>query len=395
MLYRFSDIDSEDVYNSNVVIIAGRHTIFNNIVSDRLRNKSKGNYSEEFEAVSEDMLSEFTVGTGVSKSVSLAEFMELKNQTPLIGKWFCHIIYDNATAKEKDNIKEYLKKTTDNGILVVTAMEYKDIVELRKLDAVKHSKMVSMINLSFPNTAKLQEIVTKMFSDKGYKVSEDAVKLFIMRLSDEYDTYSEVIESIMNSAADNNVISYGDMKEYTKNYQSYMLDDFINQLLVPQKGIKLYKNRKIYKMLESVSDDGYWAVVRNMRYRIDDLIEMRLQINNGVVPTKVRYSITEVKESLGKDNRLYKLNKFRFRKLANVASQTSLKDWYYIKMLLYTVRDGDEYGSLRALISIIHRGALSNERILNDLKIKSVIEEELYPLNSVLYRKGDTGSNEM
>ena len=185
------------------------------------------------------------------------------------------------------------------------------------------------------------------------------------------------------------------MKEYTKDYQSYMMDDFINQLLVPQKGIKVYKKRKIYKMLESVADDGYWAVVRNMRYRIDDLIEMRLQINNGIVPTKVRYSITEVKESLGKDNRLYKLNKFKFRKIANVASQTSLKDWYYIKMLLYTVKNGDEYGSLCALISIIHRGALSNERILNDLKIKNIIEEELYPLNSVLYRKGDADSNEM
>ena len=394
MLYRFSDIDSEDVYNSDVVIIAGKHTIFNNIVLDRLRDKSKGDYSEEFEAVSEDMLSEFTVGTAVSKSVSLAEFMGLKNQTPLVGKWFCHIIYDSATAKEKDTIKEYLKKPTDNGILVVTAMEYTNIVELRRLGAVKGSKVVAMIELSFPNTAKLQQIVTKMFADKGYKVSEDAVKLFIMRLSDEYDTYSEVIESIVNKAVDN-VISYGDMKEYTKDYQSYMMDDFINQLLVPQKGIKVYKKRKIYKMLESVADDGYWAVVRNMRYRIDDLIEMRLQINNEIVPTKVRYSITEVKESLGKDNRLYKLNKFKFRKLANVASQTSLKDWYYIKMLLYTVKNGDEYGSLCALISIIHRGALSNERILNDLKIKNIIEEELYPLNSVLYRKGDADSNEM
>ena len=85
---------------------------------------------------------------------------------------------------------------------------------------------------------------------------------------------------------------------------------------------------------------------------------------------------------MGENSKVYKMNDFYFRKVAELASRTSLRDLVFMKMLLNSIENSwDEKECAKALMALVHRAAFSNNRLANDLRITNILEEELVKIN--------------
>ena len=80
------------------------------------------------------------------------------------------------------------------------------------------------------------------------------------------------------------------------------------------------------------------------------------------------------------------MSSFSFKKLAKLASLTSLRDWFYIKMIIskYDINKITDIQGEQVIHSIIHRGAFSSNRINNDIAILNDIGN-LYEINKLRY----------
>lgn len=395
MKYRFSDIYSDDIDMSKVLFVTGQYAIFNNIVIDRLRSISYGERIEVDMDLLQSIASEFP-GSGdiqsdlLSNTVSsIDEFLVLVKTPPINGRWFCSTDIKQLTKAQMKKVTEYYKKPSDNGILVIYSTEWKDYRGLLRDRVLNSSNKAHIIQLSFPYRKILADVVRDIFSMRDKKISENAINLFIMRMSSAYDEYSATIDNICDKVP-GELITYMDMKDALKGVENYVIDDFVNKLLIPMGSKKVCKTRKIYKMIRSLSEDiGYSALLNKLAYKIDDYLEMRIAINRGIVPTSLRYGVRQVQEKLGTSSRLSKLNEYSFRKCVYIASRTSLKDWYYMKVILLTAKNSSdshsEYIALRAILTLVHRSVLSTNRIINDMGIINVVDEALAGLNQVFY----------
>ena len=391
MKYRFQDIDNNQIYDTGrVILIAGQYPIFNNIVIDRVKEKCKGDIEDLDQEAIDKFVSEFTGGgyeVSGNTSLDFNEFMDVAKVPPVNGKWFCNVDYGFLTKKQRDTLTRYYKKPSENGVLVITMTDWKDYKLFLNNRAVTGNNFTHIIQLSFPNRATLKPLVSSFFKKRGINVSEQASELFIMRMSNAYNSYGETIDKICMNIPSGATIAYSDMVESLKGIENYVLDDLITQLLVPIKSKKVVTNRKIYKMLNAIiSDMGAKAIVNKIKYKLDDLIEMRIQINNGNIPVMVRYNIEKVKGRLHEENRLQKLSDYAFKRYAYIASQTSLKDWYFMKLILSNVKvSWSEEENFKVLMALVHRGTMSNDRLMNDIGVKNTLEENLVRLNSIFY----------
>lgn len=388
MVYKFNDLFNSVVLNStSVMLVTGPYAIFNNIVIDQLKHIAKGNEEDDLEETF-NIMSEFSQSTE-DKNRTLAlnfdEFMENCMVPAINGKWFCSVDFSILTEKQKKKLEEYIKKPSEYGILVIVMTKWKEYMKYIKNRVITANKESHLIQLSFPTRKILREIVKSKFNDKSFEVEDRAVDLFIMRMSTAYDDYDEVIDDICIKDRSFD-ISYDKMVEHLKNVNNYVLDDFIAQLLVPVKSKKIVKRRKIYKMYgflrESMSAS---KLVSDIKYKVEDMIEFRMAINNGKIPVLVRYSVDEVKTRIDENSKLKKMNTYTFKRSAYIASQTTLRDWYYMKMILCSVKGYDESSYDRVLIGLIHRGVYSCDRLANLMGISNVLEENLFSLNGVFF----------
>lgn len=407
MIYKFSDIYNQEMYRTaNILFILGSYDIFNNIVVDECRKRCIPNEDEEIDKTFLNMIAN-DLPTGSNNTnqsdssmnvLEFKEFMDLNRTYPLEGRWFCNVNYKELKTKEKDSLKEYIKVNSDTGLLIVNIRDFQDYREYLRNRTFQTSQVAHIIQLTFPNRNMLTEILNSEFRKNNVIVNDKAIQLFILRLSNDYNSYYNVISDISEKHK-GTTIGYDDMLESLKGIDNYVLDDFLAEMTKGVRNSKLRTNRKIYKMYKSLLDSmTAREIVTKLNYKVDMMLELRVAINNGTLPILVRYGAKEAQDKLPEDSKVKSLSTFTFKKYAKIASLTSLKDWYYIKMML----KGNSYMGARGgtsnsndaeqeykhiLLSVIHRTTFCPNRLMNDMGILNVIEEELYDLNTVFYNE--------
>lgn len=380
MIYKFKDIENEEIEkNSEVLFITGNYPIFNHVVVDRCNTLCKGNLS--FDISSFD---EFNIDSDAESSelLELDSFLEYVKGRKMVGKWFCSLDYNNLVKKQQEKVLDYMKKSNSNGLLVVQVSEWKDIKYFFNSKMIQKSTKINLIDLSWPNRKTIHNLLSQEFLDRKVVVDDSAINLFIMRMGNQYNDYMEQIDKIV-LGNENKKITYDMMSSYMSGILNYAIDDFILSIIKPVKNNKVVLTRKSYKILKSLLDDiGPQVLVKKLIKKVDSYIIYRIYINNGTIPVLVPYSVEKVQEKLPDNCVIKKVSDISFKRNAKIASETSLRDWYYIKLLLNsTIKSHDDIDYERALLAVIHRAAFNQDRLMNVIGIKDIIKEELYELN--------------
>lgn len=384
MIYKFKDLYNPKLYDdSSIVYVTGKYNVFNNIVIDKFIRLSKGDTSIDFdtELFEEFGLSDTNLKSAISNTIDTDTFFDTVYSPPITGKWLTIVDYNTLTKAQLKRLQLYQKDPSPNGILIIRATEYRDYKSLLKDRFIATSNIVNLIQLSFPNRDTLNKVVRYMFKQRNIIPHSKAVDLFIMRMSSNYNAYTDIMDNIMQQLGsyDRQVeLDYDTLKSLLKGVQFYLLDDFILTLTLPMKSKNIQRTRKVYSMeQELIYELGHKGLVYKLRSRVDELIEMRIAINKGYIPIRVKYSTREAKERIGENSRLHRLSNYSFKHTAYIASQTSLKDWLFIRLLL----EGTDYE--RIIHTIVNRYALSRDRILNNLTIKNDIDNDMLRLNLI------------
>lgn len=393
MVYKFKDIESDIYKDTSVLFLCSQYNIFNRIVSDRVKEITRG----EIKVVDSSLLEEFGVSDGQDVSSNILDFdeyMEAVRVPPVSGRWYCNVDYKLLSKKQRDRLDIYYKNASINGVLVVVLTDYRDYKRYLKDKLISSKSDVNIMQLNYPNKQVLKGIVKGLYKERGLLVDDKGIELFIMRLSSSYDDYIEVIDKVevgIKGGGNNKDrlinVTYDMMLEQLKGIENYVIDDFIKQLTVPMEGEKIRVTRRIYKMEGALLREyGAKGLIKKLKYKIDDIIEMRLVINRGIVPIRVKYSVLEARDRLDENSRLNKLTDLSFRRVADVASRTSLQDWLYIKLLLNIVGNrSSEIECERVIHTVVNRSVYSKERLLNDLGVGDIIKEGLYEVNRYGY----------
>lgn len=365
LIYKFKDISNSKIYEeSSVLFITGDIDIINNIVLDELKRKSLNENLGEF-SIDDSLANDFNVNINnndILTSVSVNEFIDMSHTPSIIGKWFCSVDYKTLANNEIELINNYILNPSEYGVLAIISRDYKDYRKYLNNKTIQKSTVCNLIQLSFPNKTGLTWVVKKLFLERGLSVTNPAIDLFIFKMGNSYNEYRDIIEYIAINC-NKKEINYEDMKTYLKNIARYDIDDLIIEILKPLKK----RGNTVFKVLANVlSESNVKDIINKMRYRIDDYIELRILINKGIIPIKVKYSISEVKEKIGKESRLYKIPNFRFKEMSRIASMTSLRDWVYIKLILDRLNPmSSDIEYERALYDIVHRSRLNVNRLEN------------------------------
>lgn len=385
MIYGFNSIyDDRVIKDSAILFITGKTPMFNRIMSDRVKSFCAGNEQK----VDLEMFSDLAVGNEREvERLTFQQYLLYCNSVRVNGLWYCSVDYASLTKKEVEQLKTHIKSPAKYGKLVVYVMDFRKKLELKKIGAIQNSSIVNMIELDFPKRETLIEVLGNEFSSKGVKVTQDALNLFIMRLGTYYDKYAETISSLCNGRTSINFI---EMQDGLKGVTSYVLWDLVRTLTKPSHsdGMRQIKRRRAYKILNTlVTELGARRVLIQLKKQVVCMVELRYYINNGVIPILVPYSFERVKQKIPKSSPLYSMTDLNFKRSAKIASETSLKDWIYIKMIIdRALSDRTELGALKGLTAVVNRMAYPNERIINDLGIKNVLNEGLFELNTLPYK---------
>ncbi len=388
MKYKFEHLNKDDWYNNvRVMIICGEYGIFNNIVVDRLRDKCKGAFDDDDLDIS-DLLEEFDAVSSSDrrKTIQFKEFIQLSTVPPVDGKWFCSVDYSELSKKDISTLENYNRKPSEHGLLVVVIREFKDYRKYLSSNLISNSQYVHLIQLAFPRRDVLKEVIELELNKRDTSMGDRSKELFIMKMSRNYNDYSEVLDNLAIGMS-GKIIEHEELVARMKGIDFFVIDDLLYELLSPVKNSRIYTRRRIYKMVGNLKSDlGARGIVMRLKGKIDDMLEMRIAINGGIVPVTVRFSAPEAKNRLPENSKIKKLSDYSFKRCAYIASQTSLADWMFMKLMLNNVTNKWEDASYeRVLIALVHRQAIPNNRLMNDVGISDVIEEELYDLNSLYF----------
>lgn len=391
MLYKFSDYNNEQFYKDNrVIFVCGSHPIFNSIVIDKVRDNCRGDLDFD-ESTLGGLLAEFSDNISENsnqQSLTFDDFMNYVRTPSIVGKWFCSLDYKMLTSKQLERLWNYIKKPSENGVIVIDVLDYKNINYVRKNGIIQRSKFVGLINMQYPGRDDLRAITMKMFNDRKLSIPSDCVEYFLMRMSSYYDDYATVIDKIQVDIGDKTTITMDDMVNSLKDIENYMFDDFIVAVVKSTGYVRIQANRKIYKMLKSLMMSmELRSIVARLRRTIDECIEYRKAITNGSIPVLVAYSVKEAKDNLGEKHPLYNVTPYKFKKMAKLASITSLKDWMFMQQIIRcnVPKVASDIHYLRTILLLIHRHSIPNDRLMNAIGAKNTLEEGLYYLNMIQY----------
>ena len=401
MKYSFKEILNAEIYESTrVMFVLGKYIWFNNMVSDTLKymcidqeNQFNATIGIGDEFGMEDVGS--VDGDILSNSVDFSTFMEVIGVASINGKWYCRVEYSTLNKKQKEQLFKYIKEPSDNGILVVTSddwMQYKDILKNRILS---FSKVSHVMQLSFPNKPILKGIVAQSFSERGIEIESSAVDFFIMRMSSAYDKYEEQINSVVDVHKEP-ILTAKDLKVYMKGIENFIIDDFISELLKPMSSDKT-NSKKVLKIMMALEDEyGSKNLVYQLIKKIDEYIEFRLLINTGYIPIGINYFYNDIISRLPDPKKYEKMNEWVFRKRAETASLTSLRDWEYMKIILSkaieNIRMSDDEIDIKcqkALYELATRSVLTPDRINNVIGVDNILKKGLSSLNNIYYSEED------
>ena len=383
MIYRFDELYNDDlIKRSAVLFITGSTALFNRIMSDRVKKSCQG---EQLDLDLSDFSDWLKPGNNeTSEALSFEQYLLYCNTTRVTGMWYSSVDYALLSKREKEQLKAHLKHPATNGKLVVYVMNFRDKFELLKDNTIRHGGSVNLIQLDFPRRQALNRLVKEEFQKRGVEIDRPSTELFVLRLGTYYDKYSETIDRVCNGRKQ---ISYTEMQAELRGVTSYVLWDLTKSIVKAyhSDSMKSMKSRKAVKVLKTIIPElGEQKVLQQFKRKIDDLVELRYYINVGAIPIMVSYDLKKVRERLPKESRLQKLSDQTFRINVKLASETSLKDWLYIKMIVDNASSKrSDMEAIRGLAAAINRSAYPNERILNDIGIKNVLTEGLVELNAL------------
>jgi len=358
-----------DINNTSVMIVTGQHSIFNNYFIDKIRDKCIKDIGVDIS----DLISEFGINKNSEDSgadnLDFNTFIQTVGTPNLSGRWYCKEDFKYITAKQLQRLEEYIKKPNKNGVLVVEIRDFKDYVKYLKNNVIANSKDSHLIQLSFPDRRSLIMVVRDIFESRGMKIDIRAAELFVMRMSNSYGDYGSIIDKIQNKSK-NKKITYDVVSDALKGYENFVIDDLIDRLVVPFNSNKLVSTRKVYKILKVLMDEYGARVLNNIiKSKIKEYIEFKIAINRGLIPIGIKFSVVEAKSRLWKGNIIDKRGDYIFRRMAETAAKTTLKDWVQMGLILEGVinKYSDE-SSERVLNMVANRSILPADYILESIK---------------------------
>ena len=379
MVIRFDALGEEVTYKSKVLFINGKYNIFNNMLCDGIKARYckltlsiSPETMEEFGLTDEDMR---TAGTD-----TIEEFMELNKIPSITGTRVCIVDFSVLNKKQKEWISKYMKNPSDIAMLVVVLRNFKDAMPYLRNKFIMQSDKVNIINLSFPRRDTLKKIIKSELC--GFDIDNKALELFMWKLSDSYEMYSEAFDKVRISEVKK--IDYSLMNELLSDIDNYTIEDFMKMLLNPPRKPK-GRPRNIYKALRYLLDDkGARLVVSSVYKSTQLLIEMRLLMNSGYVASGLKFNITEFKDGLPENSKIKGLSDHAIMKYFRLAGMVSLRDLMVLKMMIENTRLGkyDDIGYERLLYTMINRCTFEEERVLNDIGIKDLVDEQLFNVNT-------------
>lgn len=405
MKYTFKDILDKEVYESTkVMLIIGKYTIFNNMVTDTLkdmcvvhdRQSADLGLLEEFGFKKE--VSDDDLDNAVLNSVDFNTFMDVINIPNINGKWFCKESLSILTKKQKETFKNYIQKPSDNGILIVESSEWKDYREFLSNKSLLYSNSCHLMQLNYPNKPVLKSIVEQLFRSKGLAIDPAAIDFFVLRMNEAYDDYEKIIDTILlqNKNENINKITYKEIKEYMKGIENFDIGGFMSEITKPLSSDKT-NNKKVLRMMIAL-EEKYTPklLVYRLINEINIMIDFRILINKGFIPIGINYFfkdvIKDINNYLGEKNKYSNMNEWLFRKKVEIASQTSLRDWEYMKLILEksieNIRVNDEVLEKkceRALYDMVTRSVISESRVNNILGIENILDNPINKLNKIKY----------
>ena len=395
MKYTFKDILTAEIYeNTRVMIVLGNYVWFNNMVCDTLKGicMDQENVFTETIGIGDEF--GITDGPeGISNSVDFSTFMNVIGVASINGRWYCRTDYSMLNKKQKEQLIKYAKEPSENGILVITSndwMQYKDLLKLKMFNFNKYSHIMQ---LGWPTKPILKNIITQYFDEKGISIEPSAADFFILKMSQAYDKYEEELTDIVDIHKQE-TLTVKDLKEYMKGIENYVLDDFIAEIVKPMSSDKT-NSKKVLKIMMALEDE---LTPKDLVYKtlkkIDEFIEYRILINKGYIPIGINYFFNDVLDKLPNKEKYEKVNEWTFRKKAEMASRTSLRDWEYMKLILTEaiadVRISEDEMSekcQKALYELCTRSAITPSRINNIIGIDNVLSKGMSNINKIQYNE--------
>lgn len=393
MRYTFKDISNTTMYsNTKVMFVLGKYTWFNNIVCDTLKevNMTKGieaiPYSElDAEYGFEDTNDEYNSGL---VSVNFNTFMDVIDTPNINGKWLCVTDISLLDKKQQTVLDKYLKNPSNNGLLIITSTEWKDFRYWLKNKTLSVSIVSNLIQLSFPSIKELKHIVKKEFESYGISIANDAVDFFVLKMGSAYDKYNENIKNIVDTHNDS-ILTKKVLQGYMKGIEYYDLNDFVVELTKPMAS-SLTNSKKVLKIMGSLIDEmGAKSLIYKLLNIIDECIEYRILINDGFIPIGINYFFGDVIKKINNE-KYEKVKEWTFRKKADLASLTSLRDWQYMKMILrkpidnvMVSEDIMDMHCKRALYDVATRSVLTESRINNIIGIEDIMDNGLNSIDKI------------
>ena len=215
MRYKFDAIDSIGKDPTLcVLVISGSHTLFSDLIYNDIKHRDDVGADKLNRLIlsnESSLSSEFGYEAVEDKeaSLDLDTFLSVCNSPSPIGRWLGYTNYDILSKKDRERVKAYLKKPSPDAILVVRVSEYKNIKDLRAVRALSASRTAHYIDIQYPRRGKLSDIVRNLFEDKGFRITDDSIKLFIMKMGSSYDEYKQSIESISDLLKSTNAMFDG------------------------------------------------------------------------------------------------------------------------------------------------------------------------------------------
>ena len=407
MKYRFDSIEKiHTTQDMRVLVISGDHNIFIDYIMNNIKN-TVGSLENTLNTEEDD---EFNTLGERESTLDYDTFTRVCNSISPMGKWVCKVNWDITNKKNRDRIKAYIKNPSQHALLIVTVSEYKNIRELKSYRALDGSKYSHYIDIQYPRKFQLEPLVKEMFIKKGMNITEDCVKLFILKMGTAYDEYYNNMDTIRdrlgvtNKLAELNKdidetkgdepytfinVNITDFKQAMQGIDYFVIEDFLLQLLVPMHSGKIVKRRRLYKILDTLLGDfTAREICTKLRFKVEELLMYRAYINRGLIPVRTRYNADKIKDRLPENSKLRNAATLTFKKNAYVASLTSIKDWFYIDCLLNRNSNSDsDEKFLSTLMTIMGRTVISNDRLMNDIKVKNTLDEGLFTVNSVFLSK--------
>ena len=400
MKYNFKDMLNAELYeNSRVIFILGKYNIFNNLVSDEFRERCK---EESTFSNSIGLSEEFGFGrqedesteNGILNSVDFNTFLEVVGVPSINGKWYCKADLSSMNKKQKESLLKYIKEPSENGILAVVSNEWRDYKDILKNRVLAYSKVSNIIELGFPHKDILKILVKQMFEERKIEIAPSAVDFFILRMSRAYDEYEEVIESIVTQHSDG-ILELKQIKSYMKGIEHFIVDDFMYEVVKPLGSDKT-NSKKILKMMMALQEElGAKDFLYKILNQIEDMIELRILINKGYIPIGINYFYKDVINSIGGEKSKFgKLQEWQFKRKVYLASQTSLRDWEYMRIILNKAIENKKVSDdviekkcQKALYELCTRSVITADRVNNIIGIDNVLSKTIVNVDKLVYRE--------